>query len=331
MADVDYSAANTFVSTHYASLRGSSDQYFPSQTTATEPIFDGRLGVYDDNDVLQQASLGSCGFTLRPSPTSVTNWSSLEQISHLYLPELRQTILDAFAYDCDGARGITDMVFWNPMLRGEGWVPDEHTPGTEATACGPIAGMAHLDTDMNFFGGRTDELVRMVERNRVESLIEGQPPSGAPLKGRGRALADAVGSGRRRFAVVNAWRSIDQQEPVRRAPLAVLATKYKTGEEKRAVPEASPCMDRSKWYVFPHMRSDEVLLFTQYDRSVEQPSDVWHCALPGVSEGNEAPPRRSFELRCLVVFEEELPYECDRFSGGAAPRYPNAAIVAQRA
>lgn len=68
------------------------------------------------------------------------------------------------------------------------------------------------------------------------------------------------------------------------------------------------------------MTSDECLLFLQYDRSVRAPSDVWHCALPSVSEGEGAPPRRSMELRALVVFEERVPHNDDRFNGAAVPR-----------
>ena len=82
-------------------------------------------------------------------------------------------------------------------------------------------------------------------------------------------------------------------------------------------------MERSRWYVFPRMTSDEVLLFTQFDRSAEYPGDTWHSALPSVAEQRAAeepaeeplPPRRSFEVRCLVVFEEMVEHGCDRFSG----------------
>ena len=129
-------------------------------------------------------------------------------------------------------------------------------------------------------------------------------------------------SGRRRFAVVNAWRNIDPRSPVCRAPLAVMATRYKDGETS-VVPEASPCTARSRWYVFPEMKADEVLLFMQYDRSADAPSDVWHCALPQMTEGSDVdqlPPRRSFEVRCLVIFDEQVPSDRDRFSGTAVPR-----------
>lgn len=310
---IDYSAANTFCKTYYGRSK-----YFPVDA-ATESIFDGRRGVYDDEEEdLRPASLASCGFALRPSPTAVTDWNSLEQIRTLYLPQLRQLICDEFA-----GQPVAQIVFWNPMLRGQGWRGSEGMfDPPHASPRGPIAAMAHLDTDMLVFDGDTDALCQLVERNRVEALLEGQPAPGTPLKGRGRALADVVKGSR--FAVVNAWRNVDVDTPVLRAPLAVLDTTYPSDSSSSVVPEASPCMERSRWYIFPRMQADEVLLFKQYDRSSAWPADVWHCALPSVVEAGhseaEAPPRRSFEVRCFVVFDERVDDAFDRFSGGAKPR-----------
>ena len=312
---IDYSAANQFCETYYG-RKG----YFPN-TMAKEEIFDGRKGVYDDKDgSLRPASLSSCGFALHHSPTTVTDWSRLDQINDRYLPELAEVIHEAFS-DEDGPT-VSHVVFWNPMLRGEGFKPDNDEDGdrTETSRSG-IASMAHLDTDFLVFEGDTEEVVRLIERNRVESLLDEQPAPGAPLVGRGRELADMV-KGSRRFAVVNAWRNISPSGPICRAPLAVLATRYEEGATS-VVPEASPCAMRSHWYVFPKMQEDEVLLFTQYDRSVKGPSDIWHCALPHMAEGDDPaalPPRRSFEVRCFVVFAEDVPAREDRFSGDAVPR-----------
>mmetsp|Transcript_6321 Transcript_6321/g.13121 ORF Transcript_6321/g.13121 Transcript_6321/m.13121 type:complete len:99 (+) Transcript_6321:152-448(+) len=60
---------------------------------------------------------------------------------------------------------------------------------------------------------------------------------------------------------------------------------------------------------------DEVLLFTQYDRKLGRPSELWHAALPELVDGPEAdaPPRRSLEVRALVVLDERLPLALDRW------------------
>ena len=57
----------------------------------------------------------------------------------------------------------------------------------------------------------------------------------------------------------------------------------------------------------------QLLLFTQYDRQLHRPSELWHCALAGVVEAPDAPPRRSFEVRALVVLEEVLGEGQDRW------------------
>ena len=313
-AEINYSAANRFCRENYGR-----EQYFPCETTAEEPIFNGRLGVLDDDSGrLREASLASCGFALCASPDLVSDWSSLPELKQKYLPELAKLITAEF--EGHGQSKVAATIFWNPMLRGEGWGADGHDE-PRASPRGPIAAMCHIDTDMNTFRGQIDDLVRMIERNRVEALLEGQPPPGSPLVGRGRELADSLQSGRR-FAIVNAWRNVDRDSPVLRAPLAVMATRYPPGTAG-VVPTVSPCMERSRWYVFPRMTSDEVLLFTQFDRSAEHPGDTWHSALPSVAEQRAAeepaeeplPPRRSFEVRCLVVFEEMVEHGCDRFSG----------------
>jgi len=308
---LDYTAANAFMAQHYGR-----SHYFP--TVAAEQIYNARKGICDEQGNTCSATLQNCGFALYRSPLALTNWGDLEELERVYLPELRQMLIEAFA-----GQTISHVVFWNPKLRGSEWTANGDTE-YERTG---IATLAHLDTDMLGFRGETDAIVRMVERNRIESLLEGQPAVGAKLTGRGRALADAISDGQR-FAIVNAWRNVDPHSPVRTAPLAVMATRYKPradGRPPAVVPEAAPCAERSRWYTFPQMTSDECLLFLQYDRSVLAPSDVWHCALPDVSEGEvseeeDAPPRRSMELRAFVVFDERVPHSQDRFTGAAVPR-----------
>ena len=313
---IDYSAANKYCATHYRCEQS----YFAQERVEDTPIYDGRSGVLDDEaQSVLPASLASCGFALRTAPTGVDDWESLEQIRDRYVPELREAMLKALGNDRER---VSQIIYWNPMLRGEEWGPadlvtDESRGG--ATAWSNIASMAHLDTDILLFGGNAEELVRLIERNSVEAMAGVQPPRGASLNTRGRALADGVRSGHR-FAIVNAWRNIDTTSVIRRAPLAVLATRYPTGA-RSVVPEQAPCPELSRWYVFPRMAHDEVLLFKQYDRDVTRPSDTWHCALKGAEAAeSDAPPRRSFELRCFVLFDDVVPSASDRFKGEAMPK-----------
>ena len=84
-----------------------------------------------------------------------------------------------------------------------------------------------------------------------------------------------------------------------------------------------------QWYRFPRMTTAEVLFFAQFDRDIRRPSDLWHCALPTLSEVTEScgigavssnpsqdrncGRRRSFELRMFVVYHEVVPAHLDRF------------------
>merc|ERR1719491_2613077 len=97
------------------------------------------------------------------------------------------------------------------------------------------------------------------------------------------------------------------------SPLAILYTKYLA--RLGSFPQDAPDPIRSLWYTYPSMTKDECLLFLQYDRLLSQPSDLWHCALPSVGVGSKdrgcggggqdhGIPRRSFDIRALVVFRE---------------------------
>ena len=58
-----------------------------------------------------------------------------------------------------------------------------------------------------------------------------------------------------------------------------------------------------KWYYFPELTADEVLVFKGYDSDPSVTSDVMHTAfdVPGVPA--DAEPRRSIEIRFLAFFE----------------------------
>jgi hypothetical protein len=111
---IDYTAANKYCATHYQRV----DNYFVREREVA-PIYDGRTGVYDDKvRRALPASLASCGFALRAAPTCVDNWESLEQIQNRYIPELREVVISALGEDRER---VSQLVFWNPMLRGEEW------------------------------------------------------------------------------------------------------------------------------------------------------------------------------------------------------------------
>lgn len=116
----------------------------------------------------------------------------------------------------------------------------------------------------------------------------------------------------RRYAIVNAWRPIGA--PVQRDPLGLVDARSVRTSDLRPVDivyrdrrgeilEAGPA-DRHTWYWFPRMRPDELLLFKQFDTREDVARFTPHSAFTDPNATPDAPPRRSIELRALVVFPE---------------------------
>lgn len=291
-ANIDYTASNEYIDELYGNQR---TPYFAA-SKKLEPVFDARIGVYDDeSDSWKIPSVESTGFTLIQAPTKTTDWKDISHVRDIYLPELQQIIEKTF----EGSE-ISHAFFWNPMHRGEKLTPAKEE-GVTPTAS--VAGAVHIDTDVGAYEDG-ESLLRLIEKNRIDT--DSFPRD---------ELIAALQAGRR-FAIVNLWRNI-APVPVARAPMAVLATRY---EGPGAFPKAVHDLTRSRWYTFPEMKPDELLMFLQYDRDSSKTSDLWHCALKGFGDAS-APPRQSFDLRCFIVFKEQVPDSRDRF--GADRLRPN--------
>jgi hypothetical protein len=116
----------------------------------------------------------------------------------------------------------------------------------------------------------------------------------------------------RRFAIINVWRPIG--EVVRATPLALcdartiaeqdlipsdLVYRDKVGETYSVVHR-----ERHRWFYFPELRPDEVLLLKIYDSATDGTARLsFHTAFEDPTSPPNAPPRRSIELRNLVFFE----------------------------
>lgn len=115
-----------------------------------------------------------------------------------------------------------------------------------------------------------------------------------------------------RFAIVNAWRPL--HNPALRSPLACcdastlspaeLVATERRARERVGELEMVTWSDRHRWYYFPAMQPDELLLIKTHDSA---PLGTARCAVhsafdnPLATAG--APPRQSLESRALLVFE----------------------------
>ena len=147
--------------------------------------------------------------------------------------------------------------------------------------------------------------------------------------------------GKRRYAFINVWRSIDAQNPVMNPPLACVDATTTTVDDLRTfkihyvdrVGENYFVCPREQhaWYYYPEMTMQEVLLLKQWDshgkvacgaqsdgmqnnegKDEDKGNDgsglstfTIHSAFIDSTFNAETPPRKSIEVRCVVIWEEE--------------------------
>lgn len=291
---IDYSAANEFITEHY----GLSQSYFRDDH-ATESIYNARQG-YFDGDALLEPSLSNCGFELvqlREPASHNVDWNDLKSVREHFLPRVEEAIRSSLGEEC-----ISDIFFWNPTMRSHDSKASDRNADMESqtTPRSIQAGMAHIDSDVNAYES-IEQFLNVVAAN----IIPGTKP--LPLD----QVLESLNDEQRRFAIFNAWCNIGSTK-ILQAPLAFMPMRYK--QANTAFPLGQPDFEDSRWYTFPEMEPNELLLFTQYDRDAAQPSDVWHCALKSVGANEDVPPRKSFDVRAFVVLKDNVPEHRDRLA-----------------
>jgi len=134
-----------------------------------------------------------------------------------------------------------------------------------------------------------------------------------------------------RYVLINAWRNISETDPVYNHPLAVLDSTSVTAEEMVRVNEqlkhGARCQFRDgmstndcaeqyrltaeragehRWFFYPHMRKNEVLLFKQFDSDPSRSSRfTFHSSFCDPAVAANLPPRESVEVRAMAIFLEE--------------------------
>jgi len=114
-----------------------------------------------------------------------------------------------------------------------------------------------------------------------------------------------------RFAIVNAWRPIGA--PVADHPLVIcdartvresdLVSVERRGEDRTGELQVAVHDPGQRWYYYPRMTRDEVLLFKTFDSAHDGRTRFTpHSSCKDPSAPGDAPPRESLETRCLVFF-----------------------------
>jgi hypothetical protein len=303
-----------------------------------ENIYNARNGVYDP--ILQTwkpAKLTECGFQLivmdesvsSSSSTSETttsiDWNELEQIRNRILPRIEDAVRNAYGND----HPVHQILFWCPTLRLPNTLPSSRTCASSGvhTPRASYVSTAHIDTDVNAYQSLS-ALIDLIHKNRFPGTVDFD---------RNYIASQLLLDRGRRFSIVNAWQNIGNK-PVNQAPLAFLSSRYCISNPDASnaagcdtttrpfFPFSSPDPLQSLWYTFPAIQpKHELLLFAQYDRNAAVPSDLWHCALTNMTNFHHPnpddfsnthrhlEPRQSFDVRCLVIFEESVNFVGDDY------------------
>lgn len=193
------------------------------------------------------------------------------------------------------------------------------------------AGIVHADYTRTSAPKRLDDLSKPPKLNdvlRPKLLAEKRASLLEP------GMIQEALDGKRRFAFINVWRNIDAENPVKDCPLAcvdasttsmdhlrVFKIHYvdRVGENYFVCPSAnhSEQSRQHDWYYYPDMTMNEALLLKQWDSNggIAKGYDVdnikSHLSTFTVHSAfldpscPDVPPRRSIEVRCVVVWEAE--------------------------
>ena len=119
----------------------------------------------------------------------------------------------------------------------------------------------------------------------------------------------------KRLVNINVWRPL---RTVERSPLAVcdknsvergdfLRINFGSTTETGAVKEPGgfnfAYNPKHRWYYYPHMEPDEVLVFKLYDTGEKDWKMTAHTAFDDPTSAPNAPPRISYEIRTVAVFD----------------------------
>lgn len=227
-----------------------------------------RVQIANARLLAEPPTLDTYGFERRAQPTAVTDFTDEELIRTVYYREAEQIIL--------AATGAEKVVIFDHTLRSS----------------------AH--------DGRDDR------REPVRYVHNDQTFASGPRRVRDHLPADEAQarlSGR--FAIINLWRPIGS--PAETWPLAVmdgrtiehddlvaadLIYRDKIGETYAVLHRA-----RHRWYYFPRLAPDELLLIKIYDSQTSGTVRLSaHTAFEDPTSRRDAPARHSIELRTLVFW-----------------------------
>lgn len=226
-----------------------------------------RVQIQNARQLPELPTLDTYGFERHVHRTAVTDFSSEDQIRTVYYREAEAILRQA--------TGAEKVVIFDHTLRSS--AQDR--------------------------GEAVREPVRYVHND--QTFVSG------PRRVRDHLPADEAEAWlRRRFAIINLWRPIGSA--VESWPLAVLDGRTLAAEDLVAsdliyrdkIGETYSIIHRARhrWFYFPQLRPDELVLLKIYDSRADGVRLSAHTAFEDPTSRPDAPVRRSIELRTLVLY-----------------------------
>lgn len=234
-----------------------------------------RVEVRNARTLAARPTLDEQGFALFDHETSVRDFCDAAEVRSVYYPEI-EGVLKA-------ATGAAEILVFDHTLRS--------ASAEQRAATGIREPVRYVHNDYTPWSGR----------QRVTDLL-GPARAAELLKGR--------------HAVINVWRPIHR--PVEEAPLAVCDAQSITPADLVATDLIYPDRTgevysltynpRHRWFYYPAMAPDEVLLIKTYD-SLEDGRARFtaHTAFDDPTTRPGAAPRESIEVRALVFYLAAAP------------------------
>ncbi len=226
------------------------------------------VAVHDVRSELAEGriDLDGAGFTLAENETAVTNFRDEPQIMEIYRPEMIGLVRRL--------TGAGRAFVFNHLIRTE--KPIDFNDG--------YSRFVHCDYNM----ARLDEMTRdLLEQHEVTPEANWT------------------------YAWYNTWQPFDHE--VHKNPLAMIDWQsvppgdvidyYYTGRGRDSLVAAPVYNPAHRFCYFPVMSTSEVLVFKQLDSRPDRTYYCPHSSFDDQTSAEDAPPRRSIEMRLLAVFE----------------------------
>jgi hypothetical protein len=266
---------------------------------ATTHHYDPRpVRIYDARPIANELSLDRNGFTLIEHRTAVTDFRDPEQVRSIYFPEIERVVR--------ALTGAEKVLVFGEVHRSD----DPERPPLVAPESDDSHDLVFADSAHRHRGVPPLQIHEPATNPHIDFNEKTVRRFAAGMLG-----DEAEKYARRRVALINLWRGVTTVE---RKPLAVC--------DARTVSEAELAMGlvgtrpedpgeflegfnvgyspAHRWYYFPRMRPNELLVFKLVDSDQSRPRLTAHTAFDDPSSSPDAPPRHSFEIRTISFFAD---------------------------